>query len=484
MREFKQPNRKQRLLFLDVDVDSLAPAGSPVRVIDELVEKLDTGAIETTYDLESPQGREPIHPKTFLKVALYALHNCRFSLRKMEQDIKTNILYQWLTGSVSIDHSTLGKFLSRFAEEIAELFSQVVYICAEHDLIDFDVLAIDSVKIRAYASHKQSKTKKGLEKELEKIKARIKELIDKAIINKAEMEEFETLSLRKMAFDGAIRKLEERIREKSKEKSEGEQDKIAEKEKINMTDHEAHIMQQRNGEKNPSYSITTATDTKNDILTAIQINESDNDVEALIPAMEKSEENTGESHTTYCADPAFSSMENLESLDESNADVLMPDRRMEVEQSGQTKKGRYDRSRFTYNRNENNYQCPAKKLLHYIREVRMNGRTYAVYENSKACKVCKYRDDCTKGKSRKILRDSREDLKEKMRNKLKKKKNKTRYKKRAHAAESTYGHIKQNLKFRNTYRRGIEKIRMEFSLIGILHNGLKLTSCISAGGIE
>ena len=481
MREFKQPNRKQRLLFLDVDVESLAPIGSPVRVIDELVEKLDTSALESTYDLESPQGREPVHPKTFLKVALYALHNCRFSLRKMEQDIKTNILYQWLTGSITIDHSTLGKFLSCFTEEIAELFSQVVYICAEDDLIDFDVLAIDSVKIRAYASHKQAKTKKGLKKELEKIKARITELIDKAIINTAELEEFETLSLRKMALDATVRKREERISEKSKEKSEAEQEKIEEKEKINMTDHDAHIMQQRNGEKNPSYSITTATDTRNDILTAIQINESDNDVEALVPAMEQSEENTGEPHTTYCADPAFSSMENLKSLDELGADVLMPDRRMEVEQSGQTKKGSYDRSRFTYNRNEDTYQCPAGKLLHYIREVRMNGRTYALYENPKACGMCKHRNECTKGKNRKILRDSREDLKENMRNKLKKKKNKTRYKRRAHAAESPYGHIKQNLKFRNTYRRGIEKIRMEFSLIGILYNGLKLTPCLCAG---
>ena len=103
------------------------------------------------------------------------------------------MLYQWLAGNMTIDRSTLGKFFSRCTEEIAELFSQVVYICAEHNLIDFDLLAIDSVKIRAYASHKQSKTRKALKKELERIKERILELIKKAIIGTSEVEELDVL---------------------------------------------------------------------------------------------------------------------------------------------------------------------------------------------------------------------------------------------------------------------------------------------------
>ena len=57
------PNRKQRLLLTEIDLDSIAPVGSAQHYIDELVEMLDTGAIEGTYDLESEQGRNPIHPK-------------------------------------------------------------------------------------------------------------------------------------------------------------------------------------------------------------------------------------------------------------------------------------------------------------------------------------------------------------------------------------------------------------------------------------
>ena len=53
MRSFIVPNRKQKLLLTEIDLDSIAPVGSALRYIDELVEMLDTSAIEETYDLGS-----------------------------------------------------------------------------------------------------------------------------------------------------------------------------------------------------------------------------------------------------------------------------------------------------------------------------------------------------------------------------------------------------------------------------------------------
>ena len=173
MRTFKTPDRNKIYLFTNVSLDSIAPIGSVVRTIDELVEKLNTSDIESTYDLESEKGREPIHPKTLIKVALYALHNCRFSLRKMEEDTKNHLGYRWLTGDEEIDQSTMGKFLVYYKEQIIEMFSQTVLLCIEHELVDFEILAIDTVKIRGNASYKQSKNLKAIKKEEKKIKDRL-----------------------------------------------------------------------------------------------------------------------------------------------------------------------------------------------------------------------------------------------------------------------------------------------------------------------
>ena len=81
--------------------------------------------------------------------------------------------------------------------------------------------------------------------------------------------------------------------------------------------------------------------------------------------------------------------------------------------------------------------------------------------------------------SRIINRDRNEEVKERMREKFSGEKNKELYKERAHASEAPYGHIKHNLKFKIVMRRGIEKVRMEMALLGILHNGLKLAGCTS-----
>ena len=110
MKTFKKPNREQQLLFATVKLETIAPIGSSLRTIDELVDKLDTSKIEATYDFETKTGARAMHPKTLIKVALYALHNCRFSLRKMESDTQFHLGYRWITGDEKIDHSTMGKF--------------------------------------------------------------------------------------------------------------------------------------------------------------------------------------------------------------------------------------------------------------------------------------------------------------------------------------------------------------------------------------
>lgn len=477
MRSFIEPERNQLLLLTNVNLETVAPVGSAVRAIDELVNRLDTTAIEATYDLETEQGQNPFHPKTLLKVALFAIQNCRFSLRKMESDTALNLAYRWLTGDRTIDHSTMGKFLSRYRKAIIELASQTVLICVEHELVDFEVLAIDSIKVRANASHKQHKTLAAIEKERKKIEEKLGMLFDEAAASPEIEAEKATLENRKQKLEVAAGLLVQRIQEKGKEKNEKQREELKRNEKINITDHDARIMQQRNGEKNPSYSITTTTDTKSDIITNIQVNEDDNDARALIPAITGSEETSGQRHEVVLADPAFSSVENLEALEEDNIEALIPDRRMDAEERDELAKGEYDRSKFSYDPSSKVYTCPAGEQLSKGGEATINGRRYYTFTNKEACAGCENKAACTKMKARIIYRDQNEEVKERMRAKFDMKENLELYKKRAHAAESPYGHMKHNLKFKILMRRGIEKVRMEMALLGVLHNGLRLAKC-------
>jgi len=472
MRHFKKPERNQLVLMAHIDLNSVAPVGSAVRTIDDLVTSLDTTEIEKQYALDSVTGRNPIHPKTIIKVCLFAIHSCRFSLRKMEYDTRWNLAYRWLAGE-HIDHSTIGKFLISCRDLIEELFTQTVVIAVERELVDFEVLAIDSVKLRASASHKEEKNSASLIKMAEKIRGRIKELLDDVSTEANELE-VTILRRREQRLADAKKELCRRVEVKSVGKSECEKKKIVEKEKINITDFDAHKMQQGNGEINPSYSTTTAVDVKADIITHYQVNESDNDNKALIPAIEGSAEKCDGRHKIVDADPGFSSFGNLEKLEETNQKALIPDKRFEIDERGEQKRGKFDRSNFTYDAASDTYLCPAEKTLEMEATFQLNGRAQHRYGNAAACKECPFIRNCTSGEKRTITRDANEEIKEEMRVELAKPENKNLYKLRAHAAESPFGNIKHNLKYRILLRRTAERVKIEIGLLCILHNFFKI----------
>lgn len=96
---------------------------------------------------------------------------------------------------------------------------------------------------------------------------------------------------------------------------------------MNITDPQAHTMQQANGERNPAYSITTTTDVGHDIIAHFQLNAEDNDSAALLEAIEGSRQNTGEKHREVEADAGLASMDNYEQLEAQGQEALIPDRR-------------------------------------------------------------------------------------------------------------------------------------------------------------
>ena len=220
-------------------------------------------------------------------------------------------------------------------------------------------------------------------------------------------------------------------------------------EKINITDFDAHIMQQANREQNPAHSVSTATDTANDIITHFQVNAHNDDEAALMGVIEDSQEQTGTKHKTVDADSGFASKENYENLKQEGQEALIPDRRMEAEQRNEVSRGDYDRSKFIYDERTDIYICPQGKSLGKIGEATIKGRRCDRYGNASACWQCELRDKCTKAKFRLSHRDQNEAVQERMRARLELEENRSRYIKRAHAA----GGISQTGFFPLIYRK-------------------------------
>jgi hypothetical protein len=285
----------------------------------------------------------------------------------------------------------------------------------------------------------------------------------------------EVLALKRRAerVQEARKILLERLAEKSREASEKKQE-LLEKEKVNITDPDAHIMQQANGERNTAFSIATTTDVGHDIVTHFQVIAEDNDAAALPEAIEGSHQNTGEKHREAETDAGFASVQNYKKLELDAQEAPIPDLRMGVEKNGTTAKGDYDRSKFGFRAKSDSYRCPSGWILRNKGSFEIEGRLYNNYENPSACAGCAFRSRCTKGLYRRVYRDQNEEVRERMRTKLNKKRSQGRYNKRAHSAESQFSNRRWIFKFRAVMRRGIAKVRMEAALLFMLHNFMKM----------
>ena len=73
-------------------------------------------------------------------------------MRSIERDMKQRADLLYLSGGLSLEHSSIGVFRKRHAEAIKDMFKQTVFLGTEANLIDLDAVCIDSTKIKANAN--------------------------------------------------------------------------------------------------------------------------------------------------------------------------------------------------------------------------------------------------------------------------------------------------------------------------------------------
>ena len=98
----KSENQNQ-LMLLPPSYDELVPVNHPVRVINSIIDRIDISNILKTY---KGGGNSCFNPKTMLKLLIFAYLNNVHSSRRIEQQLKENVLYMWLSGCIRPDSRT------------------------------------------------------------------------------------------------------------------------------------------------------------------------------------------------------------------------------------------------------------------------------------------------------------------------------------------------------------------------------------------
>ena len=476
MKIFREYSQSQGLL-LPPSLDEFVPENHEARVIDEVVDTMDLSPLLAKYE---GGGAPAYHPAMMLKVIIYAYSQKIYSSRSIARELKTDTAFMFLSGLQSPDFRTICLFRAEHADVLPDLFVEVVRLCASLGMVGLGHVAFDGTKLKANASVRQTRDRDGLEKEIERIKEKIKEMIEAS----AKVDELED----KIYPDGdgseiaeELRKKEYRLKKLHEAREVLEREKL---EKVNVTEPDSRLMKDSRGVIQPSHNGQIAVDDKEQIIVAADVSQSATDHAEFKPMVEQVERNLGALPDKGTADAGYSSYDNLEYAEGKKLDMCMPDNFLEALDEKEEGEKRYHKSNFRYDEARDSYICPEGKELKRWAEQKREGKPPLILYRGESCSECPVRERCTAGEVRTVSRDGREPLLEAMRQKLRSEEGKRIYAKRGYTVEPVFGEMKWDGRKPSMNLRGSVKVRGEFLLMCLVHNVKKIVRKVLEGAVS
>jgi transposase len=131
----------------------------------EAVGELDLSAFYRAYR-DDGHGRAALDPAMMVALLLYAYAIGVRSSRAIERRCREDVAFRVIAANQAPDHATVARFRSRHEHAIAELFGQMLGLCARAGLVQLGVVAVDGTKIAAAATHHATRSYEQIAREI------------------------------------------------------------------------------------------------------------------------------------------------------------------------------------------------------------------------------------------------------------------------------------------------------------------------------
>ena len=489
-------------MLLPPDLNDLVPANHPVRIVNEILEKVDiTGLIK----LYQPGGTSSYHPRMLLKVLVYSYMNNVYSSRKIEQALAENIFYMWLSGMSKPDHNTINRFRGKRLEEtLKPIFNQVVLLLCEQGLLNIKDLYTDGTKIEANANRYTFVWGKAIKNNRERIKKQLDELWQYAqSVAASELDDtdpsgFDKIDSEKVsqtisAINKALKdkQVSKGVRQKLGYASKhwpGALDKYEKQEKIigekrtsySKTDPDATFMRMkedhmRNGQLKPAYNVQISTNKQ--FIASYSVHQNTTDTNTLSDHISQHIRDYKVKPSSITADAGYGSEQNYQWLENKRITAYVKHNQFDRMQNKKiSDKAPYATDKLIYDEQKDRYLCPTGKPMKnigtYTRKTKNGfGQTITRYQANK-CEGCPLRSECNQQQGNRIIdvNHNLNRLKQKADKRLKSKRGIQKRKQRCFDTEPVFANIKHNHHFKRFMLRSIKKVNIETGLLAMAHN--------------
>lgn len=134
----------------------------------EVVGQLDLASFYGVYRADG-SGRAAHDPQMMVALLLYAYCVGQRSSREIERRCHEDVAFRVIAANRAPDHSTISRFRQRHGERLAELFVQVLALCAKAGMVRVGTVAVDGTKLAANAGLSANRTYEKIRQEVERI---------------------------------------------------------------------------------------------------------------------------------------------------------------------------------------------------------------------------------------------------------------------------------------------------------------------------
>lgn len=497
-----KPYNQQQILSLPPSLEELIPKAHPVRIVNEVINKLNIEPLLKAYHI---RGSSSYHPQLLLKVVVYGYVTNTYSSRKLASACKENVYFMWLSAMSYPDHNTINRFRGvRLKNALRSVFEDVVKLLAGEGLLSIEEINTDGTKIEANANKYTFVWKNSIQTNKEKMQKQLAEIWEYAqqIAGQEdkmpEPPDFTGIDSEKVK--AAVEQLNEKLADKEQvskkikaklkyitkqypetiAKYEQQEAVLGERNSYSKTDQDATFMRMKddhmkNGQLKPGYNVQIST--SNQFIVNYTIHANPTDTTTMPIHLAQHETSFGKVLKVVTADAGYGSEENYMLLEQKEITAFVKYGMFDNEQhEAHNKKSPFAANKLFYNQQEDCYICPmGQRMRHigtYTKETTTGFEQTIKRYQALNCAGCPLNGACHKSKENRIIEvnENLNRLKQKAFVLLNSDEGIERRKKRCFDVEPTFGNIKQNHNFRRFMLRGKEKVQIEMGLLAIAQN--------------
>lgn len=308
--------------FLAVDLYQQILPGSFEFALSHLIDRLDLSAFDARVRNEAV-GAPAYSPAVLLKIVLLAYSKGIVHSRDIESACNQNVQFIAISGDSHPHFTTVAHFVATLAGPIAEVFAQVLTVCASEGLIARQMFAIDGVKLPSNASKAKSGTRADFMHEAAKMRAQVAKIIERHRgVDQDPGAEQREVDKRAVRVERLTRRAEqiERWLQEHREDRHGPKNSVRQS---NRTDNESAKMATDKGVIQ-GYCAVAAVDHKHQIVVEAQAHGVGAEQELLLPLLDALVPQLS-ADTLINTDAGYYSKANVQALDQRNIKGCIPD---------------------------------------------------------------------------------------------------------------------------------------------------------------